>query len=301
MGKSKKARFEICPNCSQTLNNDWEYCPVCGQSVYQVQGSLKYLFNEISGNMYSFDWKLFRTIGRLFAKPGIVASEYVSGKMASYVPPVRLFIFVSLMLFVALSVSTCTNKDKEHLVGINGNYTFKDKTLSKELSNNILNASDHQLDSLLIETKTKPTYFNRIFLQRIAKITLYGIDSLYEEIKGNAMLGMFLLMPLSALILLIFYRKKRNLYFDHLIATLYIHTAIFLLFILNELTVILFDFDWFLGTLVIFYIYFVWSLRNFYNTKWKSAIWLSIPIIGTYFIFFFLFITVVTFTSFLTF
>lgn len=302
MGKSKRTKFEICPNCGEALESRWEFCPVCGQSVYQVQGSFKYLINEISGNLYSFDWKLFRTIGKLFAKPGIVASEYVSGKMMSYVPPVRLFIFVSLLFFVSLSVSTCsTENKKESIVQVNGNYEVNDKPLTKELSAQILSFNKHQLDSFMIKEKTEPTYFNKQALLGFAKITLYGSDSLFEEVKGNATLGMFLLMPLSALILLLFYRKKRSLYFDHLIAALYMHAAIFLLFILNELTLMLFKFDGFLGVLVIFYIYFIWSLRNFYNTKWRPALWRSIPIVLTYFVFLFLFIVVVTFTSFLTF
>lgn len=79
------------------------------------------------------------------------------------------------------------------------------------------------------------------------------------------------------------------------------HTAIFLLFILNEFTVLLFNFDWFGGVLIIFYVYFIWSLRNYYNTSWKSAIWHSIPIVFTYFVVLLLYMAGVTLTSFLTF
>ncbi|HEX2935940.1 MAG TPA: DUF3667 domain-containing protein [Bacteroidales bacterium] len=302
MGKSKKTRFEICPNCSQALDSSWEYCPVCGQSVYQVQGSFRYLISEISGNLYSFDSKLFRTIRWLFTKPGLVASEYVSGKMASYVPPVRLYIFVSLLLLFSTSLSTCTKENKGHEnVEINVNPAYQGQVFTKELSNKILSYNDNQLDSFIRKTKIEPGYFNKQMVIRMAKISMYGLSPFIDKIKANATLGMFLLMPLSALILRIFYRKKRKLYFDHLIAALYMHTAIFILFILNELTGLLFNFDWFLWVLVIFYVYFIWSLRNFYNTKWKPAIWRSIPIVFTYFVILLLYMVGVTFTSFLTF
>lgn len=298
MGKSKKTKFEICPNCSQALDSNWEYCPVCGQSVYQVQGSLKYLVSEISGNMYSFDSKLFKTIGRLFAKPGLVAAEYVSGKMGRYVPPVRLYIFISLILFFVASINTCTREDEDpDKVEIE----FKGQKFTKELSTQIAGYNDNQLDSFMCKAQIEPGIFNKQMTLRMAKISLYGVGNFIDEIKANATLGMFLLMPLSALILLIFYRKKRKLYFDHLIAALYMHTAIFILFILNELTGLLFNFDWFWWVLVIFYVYFIWSLRNFYNTKWKPAIWRSIPIVFTYFVILLLFMVGVTFTSFLTF
>lgn len=302
MGKNKKVRFEICANCGQQLDSHWEYCPVCGQSVYQVQGSIKYLISEISGNLYSFDSKLFRTIKYLFTKPGLVASEYVSGKMVSYVPPVRLYIFVSLLLLFSTSISTCTKENKERKnVEINVNPSYGGQVFTKELSNKILNYNDNQLDSFIHNTRIEPGYFNKQMTLRMAKISLYGVSPFIDKIKANATLGMFLLMPLSALILRIFYRKKRRLYFDHLIAALYMHTVIFLLFILNELTGLLFNFDWFLWVLVIFYVYFIWSLRNFYDTKWKPAIWRSIPIVFTYFVVLLLFMVGVTFTSFLTF
>lgn len=147
----------------------------------------------------------------------------------------------------------------------------------------------------------KPTFFNRKILVKTAKVCQTGVDDFLEEMKANAILGMFLLMPLSAFILYLFYRKKRRFYFDHLIASVYLHTAIFILFIINQVISLLFNFDGFIWVLVIFYFYLIWSLRNFYNTKWKPLIWRSIPIVLTYFVFLTLFIIVITLTSFFTF
>jgi hypothetical protein len=304
MPKKIRKKNEICPNCENTLENTWEFCPMCGQSVYEIQGTIKYMLNELSGNLYSFDSKYFHTVGRLFIRPGIVASEYVSGKMMRYVPPFRLYIFTSILFFLILSFRSCTAPEKEREasnVSLDTRYTYNDKEITPADYAKIKVYSRHQLDSFLVSSDIKPNFINRSILLKTAKISETGFNAFIGEIKTNATLGMFLLMPFSAFILYIFYRKKRRYYFDHLIATVYLHTAIFILFIISQLVDMVCGFEGFLYVLFLFYIYLIWTLHNFYSSRWKSAIWRSIPIVFIYFLFLIIFMLGVALTSIVTF
>lgn len=302
MSKKTPKKYEICPNCEQSLDEAWEFCPGCGQSVYEVPGTLKYMFKEISGSLYSFDSKFFQTVGNLFVRPGMVASEYISGKMMRYVPPFKIFIFTSIVFFLIVSFRSCSSREKEQSDTSADAQIFYNSTemVTADLAL-IKEYNRHQLDSFIVSYGDEANFFNRNIVLTMAKISENGTSAFVDEIIANAALGMFLLMPLSAYILYLFYRKKRKYYFDHLIAAVYLHTAIFILFIVNQILSMITGFELILFILFLFYIYFIWSLRNFYASQWKTAIGRSIPIVLIYGIFLFIFMIGVTMTSIFTF
>lgn len=61
-------------------------------------------FKHFLNDYFTFDSKIFRSIRPLFAKPGFLTLEYLEGRRVSYIPPLRLFIFSSIIFFLLLSV-----------------------------------------------------------------------------------------------------------------------------------------------------------------------------------------------------
>lgn len=55
---------------------------------------------------FELDSRLVRTIGLLLFKPGELALEFTRNRRASYVSPFRLYLFVSLLFFFLLSLTT---------------------------------------------------------------------------------------------------------------------------------------------------------------------------------------------------
>ena len=94
-----RRKSSSCYNCETPLLNGENYCPNCGQENNSKQASTRQLLMDFVDTYLSFDSKLFMTIRPLLFKPGQLTKEYLDGKRAKYVPPIRLLIFLSFFYF----------------------------------------------------------------------------------------------------------------------------------------------------------------------------------------------------------
>jgi len=101
----KFRKDEICHNCHQQIG-DYNYCPNCGQMNSHRQIHLKHILNELIGDYFTFDNKFFKSIWPLVAKPGFLTKEYLSGRRAAYIFPLRLYIFTTFLFFLIVSLSS---------------------------------------------------------------------------------------------------------------------------------------------------------------------------------------------------
>ncbi len=94
------------------------------------------------------------------------------------------------------------------------------------------------------------------------------INTLYDTIP----IAMFLLMPLFAMLLKIFYWKRGN-FAHHMVFSFYFFTFLFTSFCLIMLANLLFDLPVWLEVLITFsyLIYLLLALRNFYHSSWLGA------------------------------
>jgi Protein of unknown function (DUF3667). len=92
-----------CPNCGQTLTG--RFCASCGQPVDTHRRSLRHLGADLIKDIASFDSRILRTVRALLFQPGELATAFRDGRTQRYVPPVRLYLFVSLIFFLVLSAS----------------------------------------------------------------------------------------------------------------------------------------------------------------------------------------------------
>jgi hypothetical protein len=94
---------ENCLNCGKKLDDSDRYCSFCGQSVNK-DSSLSAFLSQFLSDYFTFDSKIFLSVKPLFVRPGFLTLEYLKGKRVSYIPPLRLFIFSSIIFFLLLSV-----------------------------------------------------------------------------------------------------------------------------------------------------------------------------------------------------
>ena len=59
---------------------------------------------DLAGNVFSFDTRLWRSLKDLITRPGSYALDYINGYRMRYVPPLRLYVFISFLFFLLLSV-----------------------------------------------------------------------------------------------------------------------------------------------------------------------------------------------------
>ena len=101
-------RQPACTNCAYAFvpGEPDEFCPRCGQQNHPVIIGFGHMVEEFLEGVFHFDGKVFRTAGLLLFKPGELTRRYLAGQRMPYVPPLRLYVFLSFVYFLLLSVDT---------------------------------------------------------------------------------------------------------------------------------------------------------------------------------------------------
>lgn len=220
----------ICKNCETEFKGN--YCPNCGQSIREFDKPIRFLVVDLMGNMFAFDTRFWKSLVSLIIRPGTFTSDYLNGHRARYMPPFRLYVFISFIFFLILSFN------------INKTVNFSDET-KQEISSSV-NSSVHQ-DSVNTDSISSGINLtltgNKVAPEKLEEAVKAFIDN--PNMYINSFLkfvswAMFILMPLYAGILWLFYRKSKGYYYSHLILSINQHSFIFLLFILIFLIKLIF-------------------------------------------------------------
>ena len=112
---------QSCENCHLPLNGP--FCANCGQ---EADSKLKYFWVVIMhllDDIFSFDSRASRTLFPLLTRPAFLTNEYFAGRRVHYVPPLRLYLFISIIFFLTLKFfigadnnKTITVSDKQALI-----------------------------------------------------------------------------------------------------------------------------------------------------------------------------------------
>ncbi len=86
-----------CLNCGTTVEE--RFCPKCGQENTINRPSFHYLFTHFAEDFVHYDSGFWKTLRTLLFKPGKIIRDYLDGKRKTYMPPVKLYIFVSFVVF----------------------------------------------------------------------------------------------------------------------------------------------------------------------------------------------------------
>ena len=94
----KERKEKICLNCNAALTG--RYCHVCGQENLEPKETVWHLVQHFFNDITHFDGKFFSTVGLLMRKPGFLSKEYMAGRRASYLNPIRMYVFTSAIFFL---------------------------------------------------------------------------------------------------------------------------------------------------------------------------------------------------------
>ena len=89
--------YTHCKNCGERLQG--MYCSRCGQYALDIEQPFWKYIKQYFENVYQFDSKVWRTLWLLVRRPGFLTQEFNAGKINSYVHPLRLFMFLSVLFF----------------------------------------------------------------------------------------------------------------------------------------------------------------------------------------------------------
>ncbi len=95
---SALAGSPACLNCATPLKGP--YCYYCGQPDRNFMRFFPALLREVLSESLEFDSRFMRTMVPLLFKPGRLTRDYLSGRRFRYTPPVRLYLFSSIVFFL---------------------------------------------------------------------------------------------------------------------------------------------------------------------------------------------------------
>lgn len=138
MSSVKLRKEKDCLNCGHEVEET--YCPHCGQENIELKEDAWHMIVHAIADYFHFEHKFFGTIKPLLFKPGKLTAEYVAGKRASFLHPIKLYIFISIVFFIT-AFSTSNKKEKE---------TEADTVIAEKLKNDtIVSNSEKEVKEIL--------------------------------------------------------------------------------------------------------------------------------------------------------
>jgi len=222
--KIRKRKYSECPNCGARLETSDTYCSQCGQANHDLNIPLRHMLEEALEGILHFDIKSVRTIQALTFKPGFITSEFIKGRRARYVPPIRLYIFISFLFFLLLSLPSGRHESVSSADSHPTTITYH-KINSQELRG----LQQAQIDSLMQSRGVALTILNRYMVRQMARIGTEGQEGFNHLLMKGISYMMFALMPLFALFVFLLNRKKAQYYIGTLVFSIHYHSFVFLL------------------------------------------------------------------------
>ena len=237
-----------CPNCG-TERSD-RFCPSCGQNDRNyVQAFLPVMW-EILRETFEVDSRLWRTLKGLLLQPGHLTIEFTHNRRASYVTPIRLYVFMSLVFFFLVSVQTDTtipdriDDDDSQDVAT----TVDEPRDTSEIRAALDEDHQEQFDRILAEPDNAPAKMgllgladgigedgevsdNEVMVMEYALHALQNPQRFFDQVIDNLPIVMFVLLPVYTLLLVIFNITKRRYLAEHLVFAVHFHTFVFVVFI----------------------------------------------------------------------
>jgi hypothetical protein len=87
-----------CLNCGAIVQG--RYCHVCGQENVVPKETFWHMVTHFFYDITHFDSKFFESVKDLIIRPGFLSTQYMLGKRASYLHPVRMYVFTSAIFFL---------------------------------------------------------------------------------------------------------------------------------------------------------------------------------------------------------
>jgi hypothetical protein len=240
---------QTCKNCSATLSN--QYCSVCGQRAQVRIVSLWEFMRDVIDELFFLESRVWRTLGPLLFRPGMLTMDYLAGRRARYVPPVRLYIVLSVIFFVVISLTDTVQIDTGADTAIEdigkdlparpdarapGIASDDDGVvgaieLSKDEMTDSCTIDDAWVDSVPFGAEIRDE-----LLTTCEKILTDRGEAFRNALAEDIPLMMIFFLPLLAVSMKILYLFSRRYYVEHLLFFVHYHAFGFLLLTLLTLS-----------------------------------------------------------------
>jgi hypothetical protein len=124
-----------CLNCATALQGP--YCHTCGQKASSTHLSVHNVAHDAVHEFVHLDGKILTTMKLLVAKPGELTCEFIAGRRARYITPIRLYLTWSLIFF---ALATLVPAVRQNIVRTNvqKDLNAEEERLADEIGDTIM-------------------------------------------------------------------------------------------------------------------------------------------------------------------
>lgn len=142
--ESNNSVVQRCDNCNAALTGS--FCSECGQNDKNYDRSLWRVVGDLLREQFDIHSRISRTLRMLFLQPGELAIEFRQNRRASYVAPIRMYLFSSLLFFFLAAIAPTDesggplvdfvydgNQDYDEQVSVDSSESRKTDTLASSI------------------------------------------------------------------------------------------------------------------------------------------------------------------------
>ncbi len=203
-----------CLNCGAPLHGP--FCAACGQRAVPPNPTVRELAGDAWQELSGYDGRIMATVRGLI-RPGYLTREYLAGRRAHYLPPVRVYLIVSVIYFVVAAAAP-------QLDGSDGPGGIR---ISIDNPDNGNRLTDEERAKMLAELDEQP-WFMRPLMRAMAA----DPDGLRQRMFTVMPRVFFAMLPLFAAIVAMFYRRRP--FPTALVFAVHIHAFAFVVLTITE-------------------------------------------------------------------
>jgi hypothetical protein len=247
--RKKKLRPPLthCENCGAPLTGP--YCAQCGQPGIDYHRSFGSLLADAADAFFNLDARFFQSFGLLLFKPWRLTNEFIEGKRARHVHPLRVYLIASVIFFLVINYLAKDTHLKTAASADHTEFSFAASSPTPAPLGPVTPSPGFSLGlSFLPSPGAAPTPERKdIFaeLDRKENKSTFGGwvekrakeklgptgdrgDLFIKAVLQNLAPMVLCCIPLFALVLKILYVFKRRFYIEHLVFALHTHAFVFL-------------------------------------------------------------------------
>lgn len=183
------------------------------------------------------DSRLWQTLRALLLRPGALTREFLDGHRVRYLPPLRLYLVISLLYFVLPALTPQPHQTYVQIAPGGIAHGFRAVApqpgatlVTPELASQMCQMRPAPFRAFLARFGPLEAPLEQTLLDSCRKDYLDGGYALQESMQHNTERGMFLFLPLLALLAGLLYRHPRHHYVEHLL--FFVHNQCFLFLVL---------------------------------------------------------------------
>jgi hypothetical protein len=217
-----------CANCGAAVTG--KYCGECGQRVEHSVHSVWHFMLEATEDLTHADSRLWRTLSALLFKPGFLTCEFLAGRRTRYLPPIRLYLVLSLLFFV---MGSLMSEGTGVLLFADTGPEVSSLRAAAELSKQPAQVRREHNERTCANLRYSGPWRTAIEPALRASCLRAVEDDgrrLLESYRHNLPRAIFLMVPVLALVMKPLYLRQRRYYVEHALFILHDHSFVFLLF-----------------------------------------------------------------------